>query len=62
MRETQGTFKLGIQFVDWGGIGDTYMHGFGRIGRDSRSSCRFTNTGSRRSGTRQQPRTSTPIR
>lgn len=30
---TQGTFKLGIQFNDWGRIGDSYMHGFGTIGR-----------------------------
>ena len=34
VRETQGTFKLGIQFVDWGRIGDTYIHGFGTLGRD----------------------------
>ena len=30
---TQGTFKLGIQFNDWGRIGDSYIHGFGTIGR-----------------------------
>lgn len=30
---TQGTFKLGIQFNDWGQIGDSYVHGFGRIGQ-----------------------------
>jgi tryptophan halogenase len=29
---TQGTFKLGIQFNNWGRIGDTYYHGFGTIG------------------------------
>lgn len=34
VREVQGTFKLGIQFNDWGRIGDTYIHGFGVIGRD----------------------------
>ncbi|MGV3730936.1 MAG: tryptophan halogenase family protein [Sphingopyxis sp.] len=33
VRETQGTFKLGIQFHDWGRIGDVYMHAFGQIGR-----------------------------
>ena len=30
---TQGTFKLGIQFNDWGRIGDSYFHGFGKIGQ-----------------------------
>lgn len=30
---TQGTFKLGIQFNDWARIGDSYVHGFGTLGR-----------------------------
>jgi tryptophan halogenase len=34
VRQTQGSFKLGIQFNDWGKIGDSYVHGFGTIGRD----------------------------
>ncbi len=34
VRATQGTFKLGIQFNDWGRIDDSYIHGFGTIGRD----------------------------
>jgi tryptophan 7-halogenase len=34
VKKTQGTFKLGIQFVDWGRIGDSYIHGFGTIGQD----------------------------
>lgn len=29
---TQGTFKLGIQFEDWGNIGDKYLHTFDYIG------------------------------
>jgi tryptophan halogenase len=33
VKQTQGTFKLGIQFNDWARIGDSYIHGFGAIGR-----------------------------
>ena len=34
VKQTQGTFKLGIQFVDWARLGDKYIHGFGTIGHD----------------------------
>jgi len=33
MRRTQGSFKLGIQFINWGKQGHTYFHGFGPYGR-----------------------------
>lgn len=33
IKATKGTFKLGIQFQDWGQIGESYVHGFGTIGR-----------------------------
>jgi len=33
LKFTKGTFKLGIEFVNWGNIGESYMHGFGEIGR-----------------------------
>ncbi|WP_262690210.1 tryptophan halogenase family protein [Kordiimonas aestuarii] len=33
LKATQGTFKLGIQFENWGAVGDKYMHAFGPIGR-----------------------------
>ncbi len=34
MRRTKATFKLGIEFRNWGRIGDSYIHPFGAFGTD----------------------------
>jgi tryptophan halogenase len=37
LRKTSGTFKLGIEFRDWGAIGESYFHPFGAYGAELNS-------------------------
>jgi len=34
LRACNGTFKLGVEFVDWGAVGRRYIHSFTGFGRD----------------------------
>lgn len=34
LKATYGTYKLGIEFVDWGAINNRYVHPFGPFGRE----------------------------
>lgn len=36
MRATSSTFKLGIRFENWGRLGESYIHSFGRVGKPTR--------------------------
>jgi tryptophan halogenase len=41
VRETNATFKLGIEFVDWRNVGHNYFHNFGLLGADLRTGISF---------------------
>jgi tryptophan 7-halogenase len=32
VRKTRGTFRLGVEFIDWGALGDRYLHTYGSYG------------------------------
>ncbi len=34
LRQTKGTFKLGIEFVNWSRLGSSYIHDFGKAGHN----------------------------
>lgn len=35
IKATQATFKLGIQFKNWGALDESYIHGFGTMGQNT---------------------------
>jgi tryptophan halogenase len=41
VRETNATFKLGIEFIDWRRVGERYFHNFGLLGADLRTGVSF---------------------
>jgi tryptophan 7-halogenase len=41
VRETNATFKLGIEFVDWRALGQSYFHNFGLLGADLKTGVSF---------------------
>ena len=41
VRETNATFKLGIEFVDWRKVGHSYFHNFGLLGADLNTGVSF---------------------
>jgi tryptophan 7-halogenase len=42
IRQTEATFKLGIEFVNWGHVGNSYFHGFGDFGADHQALSAYT--------------------